>query len=166
MKQISLSLQDIFPLMEQAFEAGQEVYLTIRGNSMTPFLHDRRDQAVFSPLKNRTIRKGDILFYQRTGGQYVMHRVYAKEKNGTLTMLGDAQWTLEKGVQLDQIRAYVPRVVRKGKEINCEKGSFRFLMTLWQKRIQHPRLAKACMKVLQIIFAMKSCILRLIKRKN
>jgi len=149
-KSLSLSLKDLYPLIRQTLENGQEVYITIRGNSMSPFLFDGRDQAVFAPLPARAIRKGDIIFYQRKNGQFVMHRVYKVEKNGQMTLLGDAQWTLEKGIEPHQLRAFVPRAIRKGKEISCEKGFYHRLMTLWQFRIRFPRIAKLCLKCLHL----------------
>lgn len=162
MKQLSLSLQDIVPLMEQAFLSGSEVHLTIRGNSMSPFLYDGRDIAVFAPLNGRKIRKGDIIFYQRTSGQYVMHRVYTVDATGVMTLLGDAQWTLEPGIRPDQVRAYVPRVIRKGKEINCQKGFYRTLMTLWQLRVRFPRLARICQRLMRLPFGLKRQLKKLL----
>ena len=158
MKSISLSLKDLYPLIRQSLENGQEVYITIRGNSMSPFLYDGRDQAVFAPLPNRPIRKGDIIFYQRKNGQFVMHRVYQAEKNGVMTLLGDAQWTLEKGIEQSQLRAFVPRVIRKGKEISCEKGFYHRLMILWQFRIRFPLLARICLKILHLAARIRSLI--------
>ena len=164
MKTLSLSLKDIYPIMEQAFSENECVHLTVRGNSMSPFLRDGRDTATFSALQGRKICKGDIVFYQRAGGQFVMHRVYSVETDGTMTMLGDAQWTLEKGIRPDQLRAYVTKVTRKGQEISCEKGFYRRLMTLWQLRIRFPRLARLWLKILHLPFGVKRRIDCLLKK--
>lgn len=159
MKQLSLPLKEIYPLIAEVLEEGGEVYITVRGNSMSPFLYDGRDRAVFAPLGKRKIRRGDIVFYQRTGGQYVMHRVYQVDEDGTMTMAGDAQWTLEPGIRPDQLRAFVPRVVRKEKEISCEKGFWHRAMTLYLLRMRFPRLARLGLRVLRIPFAIKRKIL-------
>lgn len=155
MKQLSLPLEELYPLIEESLGAGGEVYMTVRGNSMSPFLYDQRDQAVFAPLGDRRIRRGDIVFYQRKGGQFVMHRVYAVGADGVMTMLGDAQWTLEPGIRPEQLRAFVPRVVRKGREVSCEKGLLHRLMTLYLLRIRFPRLARFALRLLRIPFAVK-----------
>ncbi|MBQ6716751.1 MAG: S24/S26 family peptidase, partial [Clostridia bacterium] len=65
MKQLSLPLKEIYPIMAETIQNGGEVYLTVRGNSMSPFLADGRDQAVFVSPDKMTIKRGDIVFYQR-----------------------------------------------------------------------------------------------------
>ena len=154
-KMLSLPLKELFPLIEESLRAGQEVYMTVRGNSMSPFLQDGRDQVVFAPLGERKIRRGDIVFYQRDNGQFVMHRVYRVAQDGVLSIVGDAQWTLERGIRPAQLRAFVPRVIRKGKEISCEKGLWHGLMSLYLLRIRFPRLARLGLKILHGMFAIK-----------
>ncbi|MBQ7850792.1 MAG: S24/S26 family peptidase [Clostridia bacterium] len=160
MKQISLPLKDMYPLIAETLNSGGEVYITVRGNSMAPFLRDGRDQAVFAPLAGRRLRRGDIVFYQRASGQFVMHRIYAVAADGMMTMLGDAQWMLEPGIRPEQLRALVPRVVRKGREVSCEKGLLHRLMTLYLLRIRFPRLARLCKRILHIPAAVRRRIRR------
>lgn len=146
---LSLPLSALYPLIKEALEAGGEVYIGIRGNSMLPFLYDGRDQAVFARLGDRRIRRGDILFYQRANGQFVMHRVYSIAQDGSINMVGDAQWTVEKGILPEQLRAFVPRVVRKGKEISCMSGFVHWLMTAYLLRIRFPRLFRMIFRILR-----------------
>lgn len=161
MKQLSLPLRDMYPLIAESLAEGSEVYITVRGNSMSPFLRDGRDQAVFAALEGRCIRRGDIVFYQRNGGQFVMHRVYEVAPDGVMTLLGDAQWTLEPGIRPGQLRAFVPRVVRKGREVSCVGGFWHTLMKLWMYRIRCPRLARLVFHVVRIPYAVKRRVSRL-----
>ena len=94
--------------------------LVISGNSMSPFLIHGRDMVYLSPL-NRPPRRGDVLLYQRRNGSYVFHRVYRVTDEG-LTMVGDAQTFLERGIREDQIIAVMSAATRKGK--NILPGSF------------------------------------------
>lgn len=136
---ISLSMSDFYPLISEAISRGQSVRLKVRGNSMYPFLKDGRDTVVFSPFGGRKIRRGDIILFERSGGQLVMHRVYAVGRDGALTMVGDNQIDLETEVLPGQLVAYVAEIERKGKNINCEKGTVRRLMTLYMRlRVRHP----------------------------
>ena len=151
MKELSASLKDIYPLIAESLEQGSEVYITVRGGSMAPFLQDGRDEAVLAPLGDRRIRRGDIVFYQRRNGQYVMHRVYALAADGAMTMLGDAQQTLEPGIRPEQLRAFVPRVVRKGKEISCEQGMWHRLMKIYLLRIRFPGIARLGLRGLRFM---------------
>ena len=58
-----------------------------------------------------------------------MHRLYRIEKDGTYTFIGDRQYKTEEGIRRDQIKAYVPYVIRDGRKIDCEKGFLRSVMT-------------------------------------
>ena len=131
MKQLSLPLKDIYPLIAETLGGGGEVYITVRGSSMSPFLHDGRDQAVFASVADRRIRRGDIVFYQRRGGQFVMHRVYSVDAEGTLTMLGDAQVALEPDIEPEQIIALSKAFIRKGKRIECNSFIYKSYSYLW-----------------------------------
>lgn len=98
----------------------EAVPLVISGNSMTPFLVHGRDTVYLSKVK-RPIKKGDMILYQRFNGNYVLHRVL-KEEKGSYTMVGDAQTHPETGIRLEQVRAVVTAVRRKG--VLLRKGCF------------------------------------------
>ena len=147
--ELKLPLDALYPLIEEQLLRGGEVCISVRGNSMAPFLRDGRDRVVFAPVGDRKIRRGDIVFYQQDNGQFVMHRVYAADENGVMTLLGDAQMQLEPGIRAEQLRAYVPRVVRNGKMVSCEKGLWHFVMCVYLWRIRFPLAARAARFVLR-----------------
>lgn len=99
---------------------GKKVSLLVSGNSMSPFLIHERDQ-VFFEKPERPLRKGDIVFYQRDTGQYIMHRIYKIDKRGYY-MVGDAQQEIEGPIAREQIFGLVTKVRRKGKIE--ERGTF------------------------------------------
>lgn len=151
-----ISMAALYPIIQETLDQNGLFTLYVTGKSMSPFLEHMRDQVILAPLPERPIRRGDIVLYQRAGGQFVMHRVYGAEKNETFTLLGDAQWTLETGIRKDQLRAYVPKVIRKGKEINSDKGFLRFVMTLWMLRIRYPKAARLCQRIIHLLLAVKN----------
>lgn len=167
-KTMSVPLSELYPVMREVLGEGGTFSITVRGNSMSPFLRDLRDQAVFAPLTGRRIRRGDIVFYQRASGQFVMHRVYSIDADGVMTIVGDAQWTLEPGIAQTQLRAYVTSVVRKSRTISCEKGWWRYLMTVYMLlRIRAPRLTRFGVRMTR--YAVKlvtdpACVVRRVKR--
>ena len=108
--------------------------LVISGSSMTPFLADGRDTVYLSRLE-RPVRRGDMLLYQRIGGQYVLHRVWKAEKDGTFTMVGDAQTELEHGIREAQIIAIVTSVVRKGKSMAPGGFWWEFFEKVWIRMV-------------------------------
>ena len=99
---------------------GRVVSMLIAGSSMSPFLCHNRDYIYFTK-PDRELRRGDMVFYQRDTGQYVMHRVYKRKKDGYY-MVGDAQTQIEGPLRGDQIFARIIKVKRKGRII--EPGNF------------------------------------------
>lgn len=99
---------------------GRVVSMLVVGSSMSPFLCHKRDYIYFTK-PDRELRRGDMVFYQRDTGQYVMHRIYKRKKEGYY-MVGDAQTQIEGPLRRDQIFARIIKVKRKGRII--EPGNF------------------------------------------
>ena len=100
-------------MLRELTESGKEVSMLIAGSSMSPFLIHERDSICFKK-PDRTLRRGDMVFYQRPGGQYVMHRIYKVSAEGYY-IVGDAQQDIEGPVKREQIFALITKVRRKGK---------------------------------------------------
>ncbi len=134
----TISANQYIGVLREMVESGQEVSLTISGNSMMPFLIHGRDQILFRKLEKNPV-KGDMVFYQRQDGQYVMHRVCRVTAQGYY-MVGDAQSDIEGPVEKDRIFAMVTAAKRKGKWI--QPGSFwwEFFARIWIRMIplRHP----------------------------
>lgn len=116
-------------VLRELVEEGREVSLLVSGSSMSPFLAHQRDYIYFKK-PDRELRKGDMVFYQRRTGQYVMHRIW-KVKNDQYYLVGDAQQEIEGPLDRDQIFALITKVQRKGKWI--EPGDFwwEFFEKVW-----------------------------------
>lgn len=100
-------------MLKELVEQGREVRMVISGSSMAPFLIHGRD-SIFFRAPERELRKGDIVFYERPGGQFVVHRICRVHADG-YDIIGDAQTEIEHHVQRKQIFARVTKVERKGK---------------------------------------------------
>lgn len=115
--------------LREMTEQGHEVQMTIAGGSMLPFLADGRDAIAFrkptSPLK-----VGDMVFYVRSSGQYVMHRLRRIRPEG-LYIVGDAQTVIEGPVPPEQVFAVVTKVRRKGKWIGPGNFWWEFFRRIW-----------------------------------
>ena len=81
--------QEYMEMIRALLEDGQEVSMIVTGNSMRPFLKHGRDKICMKKT-DRKLRKGDIVFYRRENGQYVMHRIL-KCGDQSYTLLGDGQ---------------------------------------------------------------------------
>ena len=138
-KSISLSMRELMPLVEEELKNGKEVMLPVKGVSMNPFLRHNRDSIILTALNGREIKVGDLVMFRRDDGSYAMHRIYKKYADNTFDIVGDGQVACDKGICYDMLVAYVPRAVRNGKEVSCEKGFWRFIMTAYMKfRLKFP----------------------------
>ena len=86
----TIDTQAYLTVLRELVEDGNSVSLNVSGMSMFPFLEHERDTVYFEAPK-RNLQKGDIVFYQRSNGQYVMHRIYKVKgmvsKQGLLSLL-------------------------------------------------------------------------------
>ena len=110
-------------------EEGKVVSMLIAGSSMAPFLCHNRDYIYFTKPE-RELRRGDMVFYQRDNGQYVMHRIYRVKHEGYY-MVGDAQTQIEGPLRRDQIFAVITQVKRAGKMIRPGDLWWEFFEHIW-----------------------------------
>ena len=104
-----LDTREYVSALREIVEQGGEVSMVIWGSSMAPFLVHGRDIIFFSS-PDRPLRRGDMVFYQRENGQFVMHRIYRVTKEG-YDMVGDGQTQIEQGIRREQI---FQRLVKQG----------------------------------------------------
>ena len=119
--------------VREMLQEGNEVTLTITGNSMSPFMIHERDKILISSV-NRPLKKGDMAFYQRLTGQYVMHRIrYIRqgERGETYYFIGDAQTVTEGPIYREQIFGLITAVCRKGKWIKPGNFWWEFFEKVW-----------------------------------
>lgn len=116
-------------MLRKLTEQGNEVSLVIKGGSMTPFLADQRDTIFFcKPVT--PLSAGQIVFYQRPNGQFVVHRI-CKIRNGQLYIAGDAEREIEGPVSPEQVFARVTRIRRKNKMIGPGDFWWEFFEHIW-----------------------------------
>lgn len=119
-------METLAPIICEFLAEGKSVTVTARGNSMRPMLFDLRDRLTLSPCHLDKLNIGDVIFYRRDNGSYVVHRIVEKE-DGNFTLMGDCQAYKERDIRPDQILARVTSFVRRGKKISCtDKGYLRY----------------------------------------
>lgn len=117
----TVNIYEYMPVLIDIVNQGKEANLIITGSSMTPFLCHHRDTIIISK-PNAPFKRGDMVFYTRKSGQYVMHRIHHIDKDGNLFIVGDAQTDIEGPVYPDQVFGIIHKAIRKGKLI--QKGDF------------------------------------------
>ena len=116
MEENRMHLKDLLPVVKETLASGGEFLIYPQGVSMLPYLREGQDRVVLSPFSG-VARKGDILLYERRDGTLVLHRVVRVEKDGTLSMRGDNQYFIERGIVPTQVIAIVKRFYRGEKEV-------------------------------------------------
>ena len=111
------SFADLYPLIEETIKNGNSFSFRSFGNSMRPLIPNGTHTVTLSPVSSQ-LKKGDVVFYRRKSGAFVLHRIIKAEKDGTFTLCGDGQGFLEKGIQKDQIIAKLSALEKDGKEIS------------------------------------------------
>lgn len=122
-------------------EEGKVVSMLIAGSSMAPFLCHNRDYIYFTKPE-RELRRGDMVFYQRDSGQYVMHRIYRVKPDGYY-MVGDAQTQIEGPLRREQIFAVITQVKRAGKMIRPGDFWWEFFEHIWIRIVPARRIVTA-----------------------
>jgi hypothetical protein len=122
------------PVLQELLSEGKEVSVTVTGNSMSPFLVHGRDRILIAPPDGNW-KKGDMAFFIRTNGQYVMHRICRVDENGNCFFVGDAQQYIEGPVTPAQIFGKITSVQRKGKWIGPDDFWWRFFEKIWMNVI-------------------------------
>ncbi len=151
---MQVSLEQLSPIMLDCLAAGQELVLTVTGDSMSPFLRHRRDRVVLvKPADPTTLQVGDVPLYRRKNGQFVLHRIVERDDGNkrrrygekktlpsmhsssplTYTMCGDAQTQYEPNIQPTQIVAVAVAFLRKGKRWDCRSTAYRRRSLRWHR---------------------------------
>ena len=125
-----VSFAELMPLIEDSFEQGLSITLTVVGRSMRPLFFDKRDSVILSACDPYSLKRGDVPLYRRDNGQYVLHRI-VQVCEDTYTLTGDAQWELETGLPKDHVVAVMTGFIRKGKRVDCQNFGYRIYTTLW-----------------------------------
>ena len=128
---LEVDTREYVAVLKEMVEEGHEVSMRVVGTSMEPFLIHNRDKVYFQK-SDGVIKKGDIVFYQRESGAYVMHRVM-KVKKQHYYMAGDHQTFLEGPIEKKQIFAKVVSVERNGIWLTEEDQLWRFYAGWWRR---------------------------------
>lgn len=143
MKKI-VDMKTLEPSIREIIDVGGCVKLTVTGSSMLPTLVEKRDCVIL--VKPEKLKKTDIILYQRSNGDYVLHRIVKISKEG-LYLCGDNQTAIEFPIFPQQVIAVVSAIVRKGKFIENSNLGYKISAKIWSSFIPlRPFMFKIAMK--------------------
>ena len=120
-------MEDIYPLILEAFNNILTFKMPVRGESMLPLLRTN-DYVTLSKINNK-IKKGDILLYRRDNLQFVLHRV-RKIKKDSYIMVGDHQRVVEKNIKDNNIIGIVISYHKNNKDYSLNRFSYKLYKLL------------------------------------
>jgi hypothetical protein len=129
MQLFTLPMEELLPILSAQLESGGRATLVVTGNSMYPTFRNRADAVYLIPVKH-SLKKGDLILYRRGNGQYVLHRIVTKPKNGSFFCTGDNQWVLET-VTNEQVLALVDGFIRSGKTCSVQNRQYHTWVAVW-----------------------------------
>lgn len=127
-----LAPEELIEPLLALLEDTDSVPLMISGSSMTPFLVHGRDTVYLSKITSPP-KRGDMILYRRSNGQYILHRVH--HAGDTYTMVGDGQVGLEPGIRREQMLATVTAVCRDGKVLKKGSPLWEFFEKCWIRMV-------------------------------
>jgi signal peptidase I len=130
-KRVRTSMESLSPIMLAMLEEKLDLVLTITGTSMCPMLLHRRDSVVLTACDKHELRRGDLPLYKRDNGQYVLHRIVRVNEN-SYDLCGDNQYTVERGLPMENIIAVVKAFERNGRSYSCNDFLYKLY---WHSRI-------------------------------
>lgn len=119
-----IKVDDLYPLILDAFNNDKTFTMPIKGTSMQPLLKTGMKVEL---EKIGEVKPNDILFYKRSNGGFVLHRLI-EIKDSKYIMSGDHQLDLEE-ISCDQCFARVKAYYTK-KNIKKELRGFKYKLYL------------------------------------
>lgn len=127
---VKIASKELFPFVEELMRDGKNVRITVRGNSMYPFIRSGTDDVLLRTAAFPDLKRLDIVFVKRDNGAYVLHRVCAIKGN-VFFMVGDAQKDIEGPLRSSQVIAKVDVIFRGQHVIRCDAKKWRFFASFW-----------------------------------
>ena len=128
---VDVDTREYVAVLKEMVDQGMEVSMTVSGTSMEPFLIHNQDRIFFQKPKG-PIKKGDMVFFQRKTGEYVMHRIM-RVRDHQYYLAGDHQTFLEGPIEESRIFAKVVSVERAGVWLSEDDRVWRFYAVWWRR---------------------------------
>lgn len=116
--------------VRELLQEGHTATLRVRGNSMRPFLEDRRDSIVLTAVTH--VEVGDAVLSEISPGTYVFHRIIAIDGD-QVTLMGDGNVRGTEHCTKEDVKANAVAVIRKGKTYSTESRRWRRYSRVWMR---------------------------------
>lgn len=122
----------LLPEVARLIAEGRTVTIIVRGNSMNPFLVDRRDRITLGNFTPDDLQPGASILARDLTGRIVFHRII--RRNGkTLTLQGDGNLTQTEETSIHRVMGLMTAAIRKGKEYPADGKVWKHYSYWWLK---------------------------------
>ena len=130
MEKVQIPNSQFFALAKQLLQEGKKIEITVKGNSMRPFLFDGETVVVTPVAVDCPLKKCDIILAETSTGQVMMHRIRKISPAG-IRMKGDGNLYQSELVRPEDVMGRVAGVVRNGKTVSLYTPLRLFLARIW-----------------------------------
>lgn len=109
-----VTMEELLPFIEEAFDNNKTFTIPITGTSMLPLLVQGRDTVTIKKIES-PLSVGDLPLYRRKDGAFVLHRIIKVNNDGTYVLCGDNQFIKETGITDNEMIGVVTDITRDGK---------------------------------------------------
>lgn len=129
-KTITIDKAIMMEEIRQLISEGKTVAITVKGNSMNPFVVHLRDQMTLGPWKKEDIRKGTVALVRDTRGNHLIHRITEVHPD-RVVLLGDGNVKLTETATWDNIIGIMYSITRKGRTYTPQSMIWRIYSAIW-----------------------------------
>lgn len=129
-KTITIDKAVMMEEIRKMISEGKTVTITLKGNSMNPFIVHLRDQMTLGPWKDEDIRKGTVALVRDIYGNHLIHRIIKREGN-KVTLLGDGNIGITETATLDNVIGIMYALTRKGRTYTPKSLTWRIYSAIW-----------------------------------
>ncbi len=124
-----VGLEQLGKVIEDGLKNGQQVRMTVVGNSMFPLFRNKLDSVVLSSITD-AVKKRDVVLYKRLNGQYVLHRII-RYKKGVYSANGDNHFWVETPLYEEQFIGKMIGFYRKNRYYSTKTLWYQIYSFIW-----------------------------------
>jgi signal peptidase I len=134
MKAKEIANEVLLPEVGRLIREGHTVTIAVRGNSMNPFLHDRRDRIILGAFTDVDLHAGVCALVKATDGRYLFHRIISRS-GSRLTLRGDGNVKGTEQADTAEVIGIMLTAIRKEHSYPVEGRAWRTYSRLWMNTV-------------------------------
>jgi signal peptidase I len=134
MKAKEIANEVLLPEVGRLIREGHTVTIAVRGNSMNPFLHDRRDRIVLGAFTDTDLHAGVCALVKATDGRYLFHRITDRE-GSLLTLRGDGNVAGTEQADTAEVMGILLTAIRRERSYPVSGRVWRTYSRIWMNML-------------------------------